>query len=901
MTTVKEQAPDRGSHIGQAEDAELSPPALLGSDYVQEKTTNPTDSLSLSRSSGGISNTKLEPWNPTFKELCEEFRPPPDVGEKDGSYFVRGPCIEGQSTRSDANIAPAGVVILDGDKSYDPETGEITEGAPVPAEVHEALKKIGITHCLFTTYSHSPDADIQRFRVVIPAHTKDKGELTGVLEWIFHRLAAHECHLVNVRENRSWSQAWYFPRLSSKASKYLCLFHGAGEIFDTEAALKWYEDQKVFTLEAPELEKTNSTPRPRDPNSAYAKFNAQHGTPKWMLQTLKGNGYTLQSTSLDDNDERMFRLLSPHSTSGSPGIVLFHGDDGVWRVFSHHNEKEPLSRDGDPVKVCDAFDLFRILEHGGKEHEALEAWNKLTDIRPVIRISGGQVAPNLTAAVKALAGLNPPVIFQRDKNLARVAHLDEATETEGCSIPQGTGIIVVFQRAVLTVELSKAIRWEKYKKGHWHQANPCPQVVGALLEGVGMWQGIPILTAISETPILRDDGSVLAEPGYDAATKLYVEGGSPAITLPDRITKKQAKKAAKKLLSPFSEFPFVSLDLDHSVMLAYILTLALRAQLSIAPLFCISATSPGTGKGLLVEVANLVVRGRDAATMPPIQGAGGEEEMRKRLSAVLLHGITSANFDNCSKTLGGDALNTMLTATEWVDRGLGTLNSLRLPNKITLAATGNNMSVRGDSTRRSLAVLLDAKAERPELRTFAEKDLPGYVLRHRAELLTALFTILKGYQQAGNPGASDNPLGRFEQWSAAVCGPIRWLGYPDPVDSQARLRELDPEAEKLGVLMCAWSNLLGKNWQVVADVIGAIEPVYPEPNQTQKDALRTVLREIAPEARDQISSRLLGWFLKHHNGRIIDNYRLERKPRLNSKSKKPQQYRVIENDPPDDN
>ena len=103
----------------------------VGTDQNDEQQLN--RALHLSRSTGGITNTVLESWTLTFQELCEEFQDLPEIGEKDGSYLVRGPVKEGESTRSDANIEYASVVVWDGDSSLDPQTGEITEGAPDPS------------------------------------------------------------------------------------------------------------------------------------------------------------------------------------------------------------------------------------------------------------------------------------------------------------------------------------------------------------------------------------------------------------------------------------------------------------------------------------------------------------------------------------------------------------------------------------------------------------------------------------------------------------------------------------------------------------------------------------------------------------------------------------------------
>jgi putative DNA primase/helicase len=225
---------------------------------------------------------------------------------------------------------------------------------------------------------------------------------------------------------------------------------------------------------------------------------------------------------------------------------------------------------------------------------------------------------------------------------------------------------------------------------------------------------------------------------------------------------------------------------------------------------------------------------------------------------------------------------------------LGRSVSVTLPARCTIMATGNNLSVKGDMTRRAVAILLDAKVERPELRKFNEKDLPGRVLRDRGVLLQYLFTILKGYQQAGSPDRDQTLLGRFEDWTGRVCGPIRWLGYPDPLDSQERLRQLDPEADRVGCLMEAWWDFLGTGWYTAGDIIKAVDdPPDGNKQKTEREAMKTALRDVAPEGRDSYSSRLLGWYLMHHEGRIVEEFRLERKPRKDSKTRKAQQYRVI--------
>jgi hypothetical protein len=63
------------------------------------------------------------------------------------------------------------------------------------------------------------------------------------------------------------------------------------------------------------------------------------------------------------------RFLSPHSSTGTPGIVLLTGDDGIERVFCHH-ASDPLYSD---EHSHDAFSVFCILVHGGDQRAAVRA------------------------------------------------------------------------------------------------------------------------------------------------------------------------------------------------------------------------------------------------------------------------------------------------------------------------------------------------------------------------------------------------------------------------------------------------------------------------------------------------------------------------------------------------
>jgi len=112
------------------------------------------------------------------------------------------------------------------------------------------------------------------------------------------------------------------------------------------------------------------------------------------------------------------------------------------------------------------------------------------------------------------------------------------------------------------------------------------------------------------------------------------------------------------------------------------------------------------------------------------------------------------------------------------------------------------------------------------------------------------------------------------------------------VDSQERLRVLDPEAEKLGLFLSAWWDLFGFEWKTAGIVIDAADLYEPGGTmKTEREAFKAALTEVASDGRSGIRGRLVGWFLSRNAGRIADGHKLERKPR-DTKSKASVQYRV---------
>jgi len=68
-------------------------------------------------------HTSLVVKSYTFNQL-ETRLSSPKVGQKDGSYYIRGGDLI-EPSRSDTNLKSADLLIIDGDATFDPETGRL--------------------------------------------------------------------------------------------------------------------------------------------------------------------------------------------------------------------------------------------------------------------------------------------------------------------------------------------------------------------------------------------------------------------------------------------------------------------------------------------------------------------------------------------------------------------------------------------------------------------------------------------------------------------------------------------------------------------------------------------------------------------------------------------------------
>src|SRR5262249_54715865 len=151
-----------------------------------------------------------------------------------------------------------------------------------------------------------------------------------------------------------------------------------------------------------------------------------------------------------------------------------------------------------------------------------------------------------------------------------------------------------------------------------------------------------------------------------------------------------------------------------------------------APMFATTAPTPGTGKTLLSTLPAYIATGRGPTLMAHERN---EDEAKKRILALLYEGSVVTVIDNIDEPLKSDSLCTVLTNLTSDGRLLGATKMLKVSAATTWVATGNNLSVEGDLTRRVLMCELDANMEHPEERSgFKIKKLEDHVREKRGEL-----------------------------------------------------------------------------------------------------------------------------------------------------------------------
>jgi hypothetical protein len=320
---------------------------------------------------------------------------------------------------------------------------------------------------------------------------------------------------------------------------------------------------------------------------------------------------------------------------------------------------------------------------------------------------------------------------------------------------------------------------------------PPPELIDVILSMPAVERRLPPLQGVTEAPVLRPDGRVLLQPGYDRETRLFYAPSADleGLNVPEAPSIEERIDAIELISESLIDFPFVD-QASRAHAWAALFQPLIRPIVPIVPLIVLNAPQAGTGKTLFADVTFTVHTGAGLiATKAP---SANSEEWNKLLTAQLMKGRSLIVFDNVIGRLESDALAAALTSSTFESRILGTSQVVHLPQRCTFMATGNNMMLSEDLTRRSLWIHLNAQTSNPYRRTgFRHPELIRWVRQNRRELLGALLTLIRSWYAEGCPAWEGPIIGGFEDYCKVVGGILShicvegFLGNFDAMFSQA--------------------------------------------------------------------------------------------------------------------
>jgi hypothetical protein len=357
-------------------------------------------------------------------------------------------------------------------------------------------------------------------------------------------------------------------------------------------------------------------------------------------------------------------------------------------------------------------------------------------------------------------------------------------------------------------------------------------------------------------PTLRHDGRLEVLPeGYDPESEtLTLPGGPPVNT---GLGLEESKLILDDLLG---EFCWADAGRSKAVHLSAMLTLfglGLMPRGSLRPCFVYSANDAGAGKGLLIKIACTSVLGSTPLQSMPKD----DDEMKKTLLAEVIECAVALVFDNCKRTIAGDALEGFLTAQQYKGRILGMSATGRGFNNSTMFISANGAKVSPDMRRRCLVVDLRQEYEKPEdqpiKRWLEEPRLKQPEMRTR--ILSALYGLIRHWHGQGMP-PSTKQHGSFPDWTHRIAAIVETAGYGSPVE--VAQNEIDLEAADMKLLVAALAERHPGQWATFADIV-------------QVCRASELFPAYVPETGDldQRSKTRLGMFLNKYTGRLVGAHR----------------------------
>ncbi|MER7011526.1 hypothetical protein ABT324_08880 [Saccharopolyspora sp. NPDC000359] len=362
------------------------------------------------------------------------------------------------------------------------------------------------------------------------------------------------------------------------------------------------------------------------------------------------------------------------------------------------------------------------------------------------------------------------------------------------------------------------------------EISPSGPVLSAVLSRRS-WPDLPVLRRIISTPVLRPDGTLLQQPGYDPKTGYLLATRAHLAPVPEQPSPEQVEESRQFLLERFlRDFPWRSAA-DRANYLGLLITPIIRPfTRALSPFGVIDATMPGSGKTILSGCVGLLV-GQRVMTW-----TDSEDELRKAITTVLADQVGVIVYDNLEEgaVISSAVLARLVTERTWTDRKLGSNTASTFPNDRLWLATGNNLRVGGDMASRTVWVRLDPDCPRPEARSgFTIPNLDSWILdpANQATVLRHVLTLILDWTAAGAPRSTSVPqMRQFTRWAQHVGGFLEHHGIGGFLANAEDSRDLDDDAAEWRAFLLRWHTLHGQKRLSANELRASAELEYGAPD-----------------------------------------------------------------------
>ena len=428
------------------------------------------------------------------------------------------------------------------------------------------------------------------------------------------------------------------------------------------------------------------------------------------------------------------------------------------------------------------------------------------------------------------------------------------------------------------MQRAERIKWmRKGEDGRFRRARPPRDFISDYLTQMSGQYGARPLRSIVRVPRIDDSGNIHFNPGYDTETGLFHDQ-SPTFDVLPNPSLDAARAAVEVLLYPFSRYQFDDPVAGRALLLAAIFTAIERPFLTVAPMFVIRSSMPGTGKGKIVR--SLVRLAFDTEPVA-ITWGGNSEEFEKRLAALLLKTPAVLSIDNANgMQIKGDLLESIITEGRVDIRVLGYSKTVKVRNRSLITLTGNNPLITGDMARRALPIEILPRSADPE-RDRYPFDPAEVTQRRRMDFLMAAFTAMRAFRFVGMPRQALPGVGSFDEWSRKVRDLVYWLTGYDVSEAFHQNKAEDPRRQGDASLLAALHQHFGTNSFKSADPIAVHKRVtdqrrlpLTQPAATPTElALHEAIEDVLG-SRDA-NAKIFGYWARRVKGARIEGFMLE--------------------------